>query len=64
MEEQTAFRELSYDVKSLLLHILETEESKKSDINSPSYSSLSTRVNSNTMKLPPIAVPKFSGDWQ
>ncbi|XP_022182693.1 uncharacterized protein LOC111042409 [Myzus persicae] len=53
-----------YDVKSSLLYILESEELKKSDFISPSYSSLSTHVNSSNIKLPPIATPKFSGDWQ
>uniref|UniRef100_A0A2S2N7B6 Integrase catalytic domain-containing protein n=1 Tax=Schizaphis graminum TaxID=13262 RepID=A0A2S2N7B6_SCHGA len=64
MDERASFREKFYEVKASLLHILEVEESKKSEITSPSYSITSNHVNTNMMKLPPIELPKFSGDWK
>ncbi|KAF5194316.1 Gag-pol polyprotein, partial [Thalictrum thalictroides] len=64
MDERSNFRERFYDVKASLMHILETEESKKSETSSPSYSITSNQVNTNIMKLPPIELPQFSGDWK
>jgi len=46
------------------MHLLESEESKISETTSPSYSITSSYINTNIMKLPPIELPKFSGDWK
>lgn len=64
MEERLKFREQFYEVKVSLMHILEAEESKKSEVTSPSYSITSNNINTYVMKLPPIELPKFSGDWK
>lgn len=65
MEERSRFRDKFYEVKAAFMHIiLETEEYKKSEATSPPYSITSNHVNTNMMKLPPIELPKFSGDWK
>lgn len=64
MDERARFRDKFYEVKASLLHILDAEESKKSEVTGPSYSITSNHVNTNMMKLPPIELPKFSGDWK
>lgn len=32
--------------------------------NSPSFSELTKYKNETAMRLPPVNIPKFSGDWQ
>lgn len=60
--ERVDFRNHLYNVKAILMQLLDTYRNTTSS--SPSYSELTKHKTETSMKLPPIDIPKFNGDWQ
>lgn len=62
--ERTTFKEQLCDIKAGLMQIIDQEGKAPIDVTSPSCSSLTNHLQSNAMRLPPIEIPKFNGNWQ
>lgn len=58
--ERVDFRNHLYNVKAILMQLLDTYRNTTSS--SPSYSELTKHKTETSMKLPPIDIPKFNGD--
>ncbi|XP_025406355.1 uncharacterized protein LOC112680475, partial [Sipha flava] len=56
------FKDKLYSAKALLMQLLDAHLNSTSS--SPSYSELTKYKTDTTMRLPPVDIPKFDGDWQ
>lgn len=61
-DEYTDFRNKLYHAKALLMQLIDANSNNESS--SPTYSELTKYKVENTMRLPPVEIPKFDGDWK
>lgn len=56
------FKNQLYTAKAMLMQLLDIDVN--GSLSSPSYSELTKHKIENPMRLPPVDIPKFNGDWQ
>ncbi|KAF0704425.1 DUF1758 domain-containing protein, partial [Aphis craccivora] len=61
-DEYIDFKNKFYHAKAVLMQLIDANSNNTSS--SPSFSELTKYKTENTMRLPPVEIPKCDGDWQ